>query len=383
MWAPDGVDAPAPPPARRRNVTKPLAGGVAVLVGLGLLGAVVVSSSGGGGDDGPSVTADTTPKGPDAKAVLAAAPGATQSAGSARVRTSTRSFEGGSASKVTVDGTIAFGSPAFDLTFGFDSPGGYLAVVSGEKEHAFSDGKTVWMTIPPYLATMPGPPKRKGKDPLAGKKYVSSVLGQEDAGAVGMMSGEALGFSIGDAPDDVLSYLDAVGTATAAGHEVVDGQPLDRFEAQLDLDALQRALPSDAREFDAYDFKVDVPHTFPATVLLDAAGRLRRLTYRLDLATLLTPEAIAAGYTVEECPTPSADDIAKMKAGTYDGMSDFGEDCPERQPRPEELVMEGSVELSDYGTPLAVTAPPAAEVLTEDELDTIMQSRFDSISLKP
>ena len=50
-------------------------------------------------------------------------------------------------------------------------------------------------------------------------------------------------------------------------------------------------------------------------------------------------------------------------------------DCTERPARPEELVIEGSVELSEYGSPVAVTAPPASQVLTSEKLEAFFASQ--------
>ncbi len=120
-----------------------------------------------------------------------------------------------------------------------------------------------------------------------------------------------------------------------------------------------------------------MPHSFPAKVWLDRQGRLRKLTYRLDLATLLTDVALKADYVVEECDDPDPALLKKVEAGDKTAMAtlfSFEPDCTERPPRPEELVVEGSVEMSGYGTPLSVTAPPGAEVMTSERFEELMEA---------
>ena len=143
--------------------------------------------------------------------------------------------------------------------------------------------------------------RRAGQRRPPRRRAPEAVIALVAAVVVGLA---ALGFSVGAAPADVLDYLSVVGTAVEEGKEPIDGDDTTRYGVELDLDALQRALPSGDRDFDAYDFRPDVPHTFPATVWLDDAGRLRRLTYRLDLGVVLTPQALAADYLVEESQDP-------------------------------------------------------------------------------
>lgn len=384
MWAPQAVAPgpsqppapPPPPPASPRGSRRPLLIGAGVVVLVAALAAAGLFAVGRGDGDGTEVTTGTTLGRPSPGALLAAAPAATKAGGTAQVRTSMRSFEGGSAVKEVVSGVVGFGTGQFDLTYTFDAGPGFPGV--GDAERVFSDGVTAWSAIPPYVVTLPS--GSKAKNPLKGKKYLAEKIDGSTTGSEADVFGpQALGFSIGTAPGDVLTYLTGIaGMPVEEAKEPLDGEEATRYAVDLDLDALQRALPSDERYFDAYDFKPDVPHTFPAKVSLDDAGRLRRLTYRLDLAALLTDVALKADYVVQECPEPDPALLKKAEAGDSKAMQALfaaGGSCTERPPRPEELVIEGSVEISSYGTPLAVVPPPATEVATAEEYDAFLMSQ--------
>jgi len=370
-------------PGRGRAPLLVIALVVALTVALAMLGLFVVTRD-DGRDATEQVTSETTGGRPTPAVVLGAAPAATRAASTAKIRTSMRSFEGGDAVKEVVSGLIGFDTGAFDLTYSYDAGPQYVGG-PGASERVFSDGTTVWSVIPPYMdlvpEMIPGAPKPKGTNPFKGKKYVAETLGQTASGAEFDIYGpQALGFSIGSAPAAVLDYLTSVGTAVEEGKEPLDGEETTRYGVELDLDALQRALPSEDRYFDAYDFKPDVAHTFPAKVWLDGAGRLRKLTYRLDLSGLLTDVALKADYMVEECPDPDPALVAKAEAGDRKAMASLAAadvPCTERPPRPEELVIEGSVEISSFGTPVTIAAPPAAEVVTSEELDAFMMAQAD------
>lgn len=387
LWGPQPPLAPAGPdggggPGRRQRAPLLVTALVVVLaVTLAMVGLFVLTR-GGGKDDSPQVTSETTSGRPSPAVVLGAAPAATRGGGTAQIRTSMRSFDGGDSVKEVVTGVVGFDTGAYDLSYSFDAGPGNPAGL-GDSERVFSDGTTVWSVIPPYMdfvpELMPGAKSSKAKNPFKGKKYLAEETGQLSAASeFGVFGQQALGFSIGTAPGDVLDYLSGVGSAVEEGKEQIDGTEVTRYGADLDLDALQRALPSEERYFDAYDFKPDVKHTFPAKVWLDGDGRLRKLTYRLDLSGLLTDVALNADFTVEECPDPDPVLVKKAEAGDRKAMASLfaaDEECTGRPPRPEELVIEGSVEISSFGTPLGVVAPPPAEVVTSDELDAFFAAQ--------
>jgi hypothetical protein len=357
---------------------------VVLVMGVAAAGLFLIGR-GDGGDASDQVTSEKGGRSP--AAVLGSAPAASRAAGTARIRTSMRSFESGESVRGGVEGVIAFDRPAFDLTYNFDVPGGFLSAPD-TSERIFSDGVTVWTTIPDFADGMPpGFPGPKVENPFGGKKYLAEEADPSATTSEGSVFGShALGFSIGSAPGDVFTYLNSVGTAVEEGKEQIDGEEVTRYGAELDLDALQRALPSDEREFDGYDFRPDVAHTMPAKVWLDRAGRLRRLTYRLDLAALLTDVALKEDYLVETCTEPDPALIARAQAGDRTAMQELmsaGTACSERPPRPEELVIEGSVELSAYGTSLDVVPPPAAEVLSTDDYQAFIESQADAAMANP
>ena len=375
---------PDPVPVKRgRPPAALLAVVVAIVVSVGLLGLVAFTR--GGGDDGSDeVSSETSRSGPSPAAVLGAAPAASRAAGTARIRSSMRTFEAGEALKQVVEGGIDFGTGAYDLTLTLDGWAPPFAGLPQDdvEQRVFSDGATIWSTIPSYMEMVPQVlPGRKGPNPFKGKKYLSEEASEDAATSRSEFDGfgaQALGFSIGSAPADVLTYLNGVGTAVKEGEEQLDGEAVTRYGVDLDLDALQRALPSEERTFDAYDFKPDVSHSFPGKAWLDREGRLRKLTYRLDLAQLLTDVALKADYTVEECDDPDPALVKKAETGDRKAMAALfasEPDCTERPARPEELVIEGSVELSEYGSPVAVTAPPASQVLTSEKLEAFFASQ--------
>lgn len=53
-------------------------------------------------------------------------------------------------------------------------------------------------------------------------------------------------------------------------------------------------------------------------------------------------------------------------------------DCTERPARPDELVIEGSVEISSFGAPLTVTPAPAAEVVTSEAFDAFLAAQVEA-----
>ena len=374
------VQPDAGPPNRRRLPIVAVALVVALVVGLAAAGLFLVGR-GDGGDASDQVTSEKD--GPPA-AVLGSAPAASRAAGTARIRTSVRSFEGGGAVEGTVEGVISFDRGAFDLAYSFEDPG-MLPGDPDSTERVFSDGVTVWSEVPDLSDEMPpGFPGPKVENPFRGKKYVAekadptATLSSSQGSVFGS---HALGFSSGSAPADVFTYLNSVGRAVKEGKEQIDGEEVTRYAADLDLDALQRALPSDERQFDGYDFRPDVAHTMPAKVWLDGDGRLRRLTYRLDLSVLLTDVALKEDHIVEECGEPDPALLARAQAGdakAIEAMMASEPVCTERLPRPEELVIEGSVELSAYGTTVDVSPPPAAEVVTDEEFEAFMSAQADA-----
>jgi len=379
-WPEAGGEADPTRAARSPRRAPLLAAAAVLVVSLGLLG-VIVSSRGRGTDDPQDLTTQTS-AGPAPAAALAAAPAASRAGGTARIRTSMRTMESGQAVTVGVEGVVAFDSGAYDLRYVAEGPDLFpMALPPGFDNRAFSDGTTVWVSLPPDGGLVGASPGSKAK--LRGKRYLALPGNEEDEEGqdwsllgASSVTGQGLGFSIGDKPGDVLGYLASVGRVVREGGEQLGGDDVDRYAVELDLDALQRALPSEERSFDAYDFKPDVAHTFPAKVWLDRSGRLRKLTYRLDLAGLLTEVALREDYTAQDCPEPDPQLARRLQSGdesAFAALEKLEERCTTRPARPEELAIEGSVELSDYGTPLTVTPPPATEVLTAAQLDAFLE----------
>lgn len=370
---------------RRTSRRTPLLAGVAaIVVSLGLLVAFVAvrGREGMGTED---LTTDTTAGRPAPAVLLAAAPAASRAAGTARVRASQRGIEAGEPIDERVEGVLSFDDGAFDLTFAIEGADEWEVVDLDDR--AFSDGTTVWSPLPDDPEFVRASPVQV-KNVLRNKKYLSFELETKGEPFVdtALAAQHGLGFSIGSKPGDVLSYLSSVGTATPEGSEQLGGEDVDRYGVELDLDSLQRALPSDERSFDAYDFRPDVPHTFPGKVWLDRQGRLRKLTYRLDLAGLLTDLALREDYVIDECPEPSPALAGRLRSGDRRALAEMDaldEQCTQRPARPEELVIEGSVELSDYGVPLVVTPPPPAQVLDSETFFEALLGSADDLFAAP
>ena len=403
--APQSATGSEPWAARRPRITALVAGAATVALLGGVAGvAIIANRSGPGVGRQVSTKVGRDQAKPPPAVRLEAVPASSAAAGSARVRTSLSTVDQGTPITTTVEGVVGLaGAKAFDVTMhatGIDAlAAGMLGPDAfGGDQRVFSDGTTVWIPLPPYL-TRPdllggfsgsgGLTAAQKRDiakaaaqrtaMLKGKVFLSAPLdppGDASAGDLGSSRSGATdvgyGFGLGHDPADVLNYLRSVsGDVREVGAETVGTDATTRYEFGVDIDILQRALPSDARDFDGYDFLANVPHRFPASAWIDGDGRLRKLTYRLDLGALLTPEALKRDHTIEDCPPVDAALIqkaTKAPKAAQRKLSALPSPCTERAAKPEELIIDGSIELFDYGTPLAVAAPPAAQVISEEQL---------------
>jgi hypothetical protein len=129
-------------------------------------------------------------------------------------------------------------------------------------------------------------------------------------------------------PAALLGFLRSVSTGVErVGPETVDGVATTRYDGTLDLERIVQAAPADRREElrDELDMiKEDVPTTVPFSIWVDEHGVARRVRYEQD--------------------------------GDGTVMIDF----------------------VDFGVPVVLDLPPAEEVMTDDELSTLMDAYFQA-----
>lgn len=239
-----------------------------------------------------------------AQGILAAAPGKTINAGSARIAVDA-AVQGQTKGTFAGEGVFAFKTEQGRLELDL----GPLGLAGAERTEVLLDGKVVFLKLG---GALPG----LGKRPWVRIDLGTLKVGQGD----GI---EALRQLRANDPRAVINELRGVtGDAKKVGTETVRGVETTHYRATVDLDKAAAASPVSVR-----DDLTEVARQLGTPKLaveawLDADGRLRRLRYTIDLADL--------------------DDGAPAKgAGT--GM------------------VVATLELFDFGTEVAVSPPPAAE----------------------
>ncbi|MGH9123680.1 MAG: hypothetical protein ACRDZ8_03000 [Acidimicrobiales bacterium] len=143
--------------------------------------------------------------------------------------------------------------------------------------------------------------------PLPGGAHWVKVLPSD----LGAGSGSSIAGTSNSSPGANLQYLDsAVGTATVAGHQTIDGVATTAYTLNLNLqsqfqqagNALNNLSPALGQSSDSF---ANDPHlaSVPAEVWLDSSGRVRQLTFKLTLQ--------AAGVTVSETDTSTFGDFGE------------------------------------------------------------------------
>lgn len=246
-------------------------------------------------------------KGPEdraqsAREILLAAPARTLAARTSRVAVSVV-LEGSDANtSFSGDGAFDFGRRRGQLAMDLTA----LGIKGGEQSQILFAGDVVFMKLPLDLPQLE-------KRPWI--KIDVATLGR----TTGLNLDSVRQLKSND-PTAALNYLRGVeGEVRRTGSEQVRGDATTRYSAVIDLD---RAA-SEAPATDKADVRRVIEELgtsrLPAEVWIDGSGRLRRLRYRVDLATLGGAEPLAGTVTA-------------------------------------------SFELFQFGVPVAVEEPPADQV---------------------
>lgn len=225
-----------------------------------LLAGVVVAGgcSGGEGDEGSA-----SPRG-----ILAAAPGRTVAAGSARIAVHA-ALEGETKGTFDGDGEFEFGPGHVRLEVDL----GPLGLAGAGRTEVLLDGDVVYIELG---GSLPG---------LAGRPWVRIDLDRLAEGQGDSI--EALRQLKANDPSAVLNYLRGVtGVVAEAGAEEIRGLPTTRYTATVDLAEAMASAPEDARDDLAEVIRQLGTERLPVEAWIDGDGRLRRLRYTVDLAAL-------------------------------------------------------------------------------------------------
>jgi hypothetical protein len=239
---------------------------LAALLAAGALG---VAASGCGG--GASATLDP----------IAQAAEVTNKAGGAQIAMKMTMQLPGLSSAVSMDGGGHFNAKAGEGSLTFTISGLPASSISG-----FSGGSvaitellksgTVYLTSPLFDGKLPN-----------GAKWMKLDV----AGAASSLGLDPQSLASGGAnPADILSYLKgSTGSPKVAGHETVRGEETTRYDGTIDLEKVVDALPpadrAKAREsVEALLAQAGNP-TFPVSVWIDGAHRLRRMAMDMRFST--------------------------------------------------------------------------------------------------
>jgi hypothetical protein len=262
----------------------------------------------------PSTPATTTDSGspgtPADGEAVAAAFAKTVSAGSAKIATSTEVGAGQQNLPITASGVIGFANKSADLNE-------TLPAGQGAGETRFVNGM--------LYERLPGSLVSKLSN---GKPWIAldlAKLSQQGDGSLQQL--------LTDSPSDpstVLGFMRGADTqVTTVGPDTVDGVPTTHYNVVLDLDKAAAGQDTQVQQ-STHSLEQELgTHTLPAQIWLDAQGRLRRISMNETLST----RAMA---------TPTA------TAGTKP---------------PGQISFQFTATLSDFGVPVTVTTPPAAQTV--------------------
>jgi hypothetical protein len=212
----------------------------------------------------------------------------------------------GADTSFTMDGAVDFAANRgrFSLDLGASTAG----LVAGKAEVLF-DGSTIYFRFPPQITSQLDGGQTWLKLDLA-------AFGDE----VGVDL-ESLASVQSSDPTTVLQYLRGSGEVTEVGREQVRGVDTTRYRATLDLTKAREHVREEARQaYDQATAQLGVD-TLPADVWVDEEGRLRKLTFAVDLSKVQTPSDVQASGTY------------RMTMELYD----FGTDVELQLPPPERV----------------------------------------------
>ncbi len=217
----------------------------------------------------------------------------------------TQGVQGVPGGSITIGGEGAFDYAGRQGAFTMNVP------QLGQTE-AVSTGSTIYQKFPPHLAAR-----------LGGKPWLKidfNQLGQ----AAGIDLNSLSQASSGD-PTQALQFLRGAGAdMVEVGKEQVRGEAVTHYRGTVDMNKAAAAAPPEQQQ--TYRKLAQIyAQPLPVEAWIDGDGRLRKMTYAVDLAKLNLPPETTQG----EKPT---------------GNLNF------------------SIELFDFGTPVSVTVPPADQV---------------------
>lgn len=232
----------------------------------------------------------------------------TNSAGSAKI-TLDASFTGaqmqGQSIGITASGAVDFAHKAGDLT---------MNLMGMDVEMRYIDN----------VEYMHAPSQLLGKD--GGKPWIKVDLNEAAKEKLGASLSQLTNGQPSD-PTQILSYLRGVGTVTDKGPATIDGTPTEHYQAELNVADLAKKENLNADQ-EAMIEKVLGDQQVPMQLWIDQQNRLRQMSY----SQTMDPGAISGATG-----------------------SDTGA-----------IAVQMTMKLSDFGTPVSVTAPPADQ--TQDAL---------------
>jgi hypothetical protein len=237
---------------------------------------------------------------------VAAAATKTQSAGSAKLALAVEVTAGGKTYSVTANGVL--GDHAADVTADLSDVLGAagLSGTSGSAELRFlqeGGDPVVYLSAPFLSSRLPGAPAWIRLD----LQQASEAMGKDLNGLLAQA---------GQNPAQVLDMLRASGEVVEVGTETVNGESTTHYRATIDLAKAADQLGPDAQAMLKRLSAAGAPTTFPVDVWIGDDGLVRRVV--LDESFSANGQSGGAKVTLD---------------------------------------------LSDYGTPVDVTAPPSADTL--------------------
>jgi hypothetical protein len=268
--------------------------------------ALVVAGCESGTDDG----APATPNGTAAQALLASATKTAEAKSSKGAFTLVlRGVAGQPAGSSTTTGEGAVDFAARQAAFVLDVPP--IGELQVGRVETVSSGTTIYQKYSPQLAQAAG----------FGGKVWAKVDVVERSRAAGVNLSLIIQAASGD-PTQALQLLSgATGGVKEVGREQVRGADTTRYQATLDVAKAAASAPPERREA-LQQLAQLYAQPVPAEAWIDGDGRLRKLTYSVDLTKLGLPAE------------------ARKLTGELNLTSEF----------------------FDFGTPVTVTIPPPEEV---------------------
>lgn len=277
---------------------------------LGGVVAAVLILTGACGSDDEGATGPTTQRTPLEVVVASSTKTAEARSSKMAFTVVSQGLPGASGQAITITGEGAFDYAARQGSFAMDIPA--IAGVQVGRVEAVSTGTTIYQKFPPQLASF-----------LGGKSWVKIDLNQLGQSA-GIDFNSISQASSAD-PTQAFQFLKGAGVdVVELGKEQVRGEAVTHYRGTVDANKAAAAAPPEQQKA-LQQLAQIYSQPLPMEVWIDDEGRLRKMTYAVDLSKLNLPPQATAGHE----PT---------------GSINF------------------TLELFDFGTPVSVTVPPADQV---------------------